>query len=188
MYQTVFRNALVSFCPEVLRVQLKPLCCAHMFILQCIDSPYVVDGTSEATVEDLSNAVDICSRTWEDNLDKLNNPIADDAVAKKWGKACRKMDFSAESKKFQTYLLEHLATPRTKQSSGESCRNPWPLMIVATLMERVSESRSWNMPMPLARSYLSAIQEINGDKTLMTDEEIVVFDRAKQFRKDMKKD
>ena len=165
--QDVFKNALYHKEPTVLGRRLLPLSLAHIYALMAIDSPYT-DGGPKSLI-DLSVAVMICSRTWEEGQEffRQSNLLR---VCKAWGKTCGKMKFGEEQSKFIRYLDEYTQFPDRLQDVGATpCRHPWPLLVVQTILGKVTESRAWNMPLPLAVSYWSAEAELNGDETLKGD-------------------
>ena len=73
---------------------------------------------------------------------------------------------------------------RWTKPGSDGVLHPWPLVIAVTIMPIVGEVRAWNMPLPLAVSYWSAIAETHGDKSLISDEEYALITAAKNAAKE----
>lgn len=177
--QEVFKNAILPLEPDVLGVRLLPLSLGHVYILMAVDSPFAVGGKPH--LGNLSFAVQVCSRTFEDAQKWLHSETLIADVAK-WGKSCRKMDFGAESKKFEEYIAQSTQMPERLSSSpggGKGVKHPWPLIIAVSLFKHIGESRSWNMPMGMAVAYWSALAETQGDDSLCDDTYYEMVERAK---------
>jgi hypothetical protein len=122
----------------------------------------------------LAFAVQVCSRTFEGIKEWLRAPDLMKQV-EAWGRRQRKTDFVKEREKFDAYLQNAIKMPRrwSKSKSGaEPVRHPWPLVIAAAIMPMVGESRAWNMPLAEAISLWSARAEVDGDDSLLSDDEL----------------
>ncbi len=179
--QECFANAFYLPTPTVLGRKLKPLCLAHVHLLMAAESPYALGG--DTRLEHLVFAVAVCSRTWEECLAWLPNEGLT-RECEEWGKsAIAKCDLIAAGQLFADYMEQHSIAPRRWQSrpgrNGGGYKHPWPLIVATALLHRVGESRAWNMPIPLALSYWSAILEIeHGDESLESEQD----DRLRKLR------
>uniref|UniRef100_A0A6M3LLN6 Uncharacterized protein n=1 Tax=viral metagenome TaxID=1070528 RepID=A0A6M3LLN6_9ZZZZ len=172
--QKVFQNALYHQEPTVLLRRLLPLCLGHLHQLYAAESCYVNGGAKH--LFDLVFAVGICSRTWEEGIAWLHSPTLLRSV-KRWGReSSRTLNFFEEERKFAVYFDEYSQLPyrRIKEGpeAGRPYKHPWTLILATELLDKVGESRAWNMPLPLALSYWSGWQEIaHGDDTLNSEQD-----------------
>lgn len=178
--QPVFKRALFHREPVVLKRQLLPLCCGHVMTLMVAENAYVTPGEIP-TLLSLALAVGICSRTHEDAEAwiKSDNLLED---TKRWGRKCRKLDFTMEGARFEQYLRDFSIFPArwSKSRNPQPTRHPWPLLVATSIMPIVGESRAWNMPLPKAVSIWSAMDELDGDTSLKTDWEIEALEQLKK--------
>lgn len=183
MIQRVFRHAIYAPTPKVLTKQLKPLSCGHVFILQASQSPYYYGG--QKNLNDLVFAVQISSMTFEDAQAAFD--VDHVAGARQWKRDCKKLDFAKEAAIFETYWADHVVFPeREIQNNQRRSLHPWALLVAVKLMPLVGESRAWNMPLPMALSLSSALGELNGDDSVISEENWELIDRAKRYRQEMK--
>lgn len=183
--QAVFRNAFYHKTPTVLLRQLLPLSLGHVHQLYAADSPYVCGGNK--TVNDLALAVAVCSRTWEELAAWLHTPGLL-TQCKRWGrKASFRLNFFREHNRFVKYLDDYTQMPDrwqpdTKGGKPKVYQHPWTLIIATELLDKVGESRAWNMPLPLALSYWSALAELRyGDDSLKTPEDDKLREMQKKY-------
>ncbi|MEN6360042.1 MAG: hypothetical protein ABFD59_08300 [Smithella sp.] len=177
--QQVFKVAICQPESVVLRRRLLPLSLGHIYALMVYDSPYI--SGEKKTLIDLAFAVGICARSFEDIISWLSSKtlLRD---CKQWGQSCRKLNFAAEEVEFESYLNSHCIVPdRWKSEKSDPVLHPWPLIIAVSLFPLVGESRAWNMPLPLAMSYWSAQEEINGDKSLKSEHDDKLRKLQKQY-------
>jgi hypothetical protein len=50
-------------------------------------------------------------------------------------------------------------------------KTPWPIFIAVRLIPLVGERRAWSMPLPLALAYSTALCELAGDDSWMSEDE-----------------
>jgi hypothetical protein len=55
-------------------------------------------------------------------------------------------------------------------------------------MEQYPEDRVWNMPLPLAFSYWSAMAELQGDRTLKSDQDMADIEAQVAHREQQKQE
>jgi len=156
---------------EICGVALQPLSLWHVWLLEFVRSPYVgVSG--DGTAADLALALLICSRPAE-------SPVtcgpADFACDPHLIAAIEEAGIRETSLAFQSYLADHIATPRCWESgSGKPVKSPICLYMVAVLMRcgRMSHEEAWATPFGYARHLVLALAEAGGNEIpLMTEAE-----------------
>lgn len=171
--QDVFRNAVYHREPVVLRRQLLPLCLGHCYILLAAESPVVTGGRVD--LKALAFAVGVCSRTFEDAQAWIkSDTLVADCIA--WGKQYEQDNPAKDLAAFAEYKAEFDKFPNRFSKSRSPCHHPWPLLVAVALAPAYSESRSWNMPLPLALSYWSVLL---GDDGLISDDELAAIAHMK---------
>lgn len=180
--QDVFKAAILPDGPDVLRVRLRPLSLAHVYILMSVDNPFAIGGSPH--LGHLAFAVQICTRTFDENQEWFRSPSLVSDV-EKWAEKCRDLDFPQERDKFEAYMKASTLLPqrwKKKDKIGAAVKHPWPLVIAVAMFKHVGETRAWDMPLPLAMSYWSALGELNGDDSLMTEQEQAIIESAKETK------
>lgn len=175
--QLCYQNAFIARPPVVFGRQLEPLSLGHVYLLTVQGSP-LMDG-GPVTQGDIVTAVFICSSPFKEAIDRLVSPDCLSSAVE-WGKENRSANSEAECKAFMDYFRSYFQYPERyleHKVNGVSVKQsksavPWFYVIAWSLMERVSEERAWNMPLPLAFSYHAANAQFNGDEMLVPDDEV----------------
>ena len=174
---------------KVAGVWLDTFCCRHMLTLEAIRSPLVARGKPVNGVDDLVNAIKICStKDWQEAIDSSGivnnikfNYLFIDAEALAEG-----------FKAFQLYITESMSAPKTWIKGADSknidVKNegegvPPSLALVVLLMTKFnfSERDAWDCPYSRAVWYATAYaaQEGADIKIITTDSE----ERAEEDKK-----
>lgn len=167
----VWLTALLKMPPVILDRRLQPFSMSHAVILEAAKNPYWMGGdlTGPALVE----AVDICSRTWEENQRFYDSPLkARLRQLRRFAlRAFTRHKISA-SDDFLAYIQDYSAsTTREDMGGGRDMVSPWQWRVACHLIERgFSESEAWNMPMNRARCYYDAADEMEGAENLVNEE------------------
>ena len=156
-------NAFMIQPGRVLGRKLRPLTLSRYWILEAVNSPYV--WRLPASYQDMVFAVFVCSfPAWLSRW-ILMHPRAAQAVFAWWGRRYKDLNVQADLEAFGAYWKAYTDMPNRYSKDGakssESCL-PSSVNIAWAIMGKVGERRAWNMPMPLALSYLVAESEFNG--------------------------
>lgn len=186
-------NALLCTPPMICGVQLLPLSLFHERLLLALGNPYAFAGQA-AKPEDLLHALQVCSRTWEENREwvrtqshallgdrsAIKSVLGKEANKTKWEKAWTsgRLDFSTADASFREYLDAYrYAAKRTAlvPKEGETVRElacPEDWLIVGVLMEHrgYTESQAWNCPVNVARCHFDCFSEYDkGDTSIVSE-------------------
>lgn len=174
----VWIAALLKTPPVICGRRLLPFSLFHSLILERIKNAYWRGGEIDA--QSLAEAVDICSRTWEQNVaafDKFNvrklRRLAFYIVRK----------FGTADAKFKAYVLDYNASiPREMGEQGRDLASPWQFRLAMFLMGKgFSESEAWNMPVNRARAYYDTDAEMNGADDYVTEDQEAILDMTAEI-------
>jgi hypothetical protein len=161
---------------KVLRKKLQDFTLGHAFLLEALESPFMVGG--QVGLGDLAVAVLVCSKTFAKAREFLMLPpplLIKKAQRLGWLCRLRGVKLDHEMSEFREYMSAYVDTPepwkKKGQSSNDSCL-PLSVRIVWCLMERMSEEEAWNCPMSRAFGYYTANAEHNGQE-FMSEKEAV---------------
>jgi hypothetical protein len=176
MYDCYY-NALFVHCPLVLGRQMQPISMGHALLLIAIKSPVLSGDFENALRADILPAIYICSMPYADAVAKIK--VGEfESDCKAWGESVSLLgNETAEFDAFLEYFKEHIKFPPRYEyiSKGgkiikpEEGAVPWPFTIAWALMERMTEDRAWNMPLPLAFAYHAANCQFHGDEFLVKE-------------------
>lgn len=167
--------------------RLHPFSVSHSYLLKILGSPYICGGVT--TKNDLLVAVDICSRTWEQNIDWITAGTGLKRsvwFAWKW----RNINFDIADSSFSVYLDDYTRTPGHKADGKPSdgkyeVAAPLEWHLVYGMMNgcHFSESVAWNMPFNRAKCYYDVMAEANGDSSLESLYDMNIEEAADRMNK-----
>jgi hypothetical protein len=177
----VWLTALLKSPPAIYGRQLTPLSLAHASILASAGNAYWCGG--EVCRASLIEAVDICSRTWEQNSRWIARPRL--ASLKRLAFVGYRSRFETASAAFESYLTDYMASPlRDVRGEFRRMATPWPWRLAIFLIDRgFSESQAWNMPVCRARCYFDAHDEMNGADNMIEREREEAYDMIAEANK-----
>jgi len=151
---------------KVLRKKLRDFSLGHAYLLEALESPFMVGG--KVGLGDLAVAVLICSKSFQDarRFLMLPPPLLV-KKAERFGWRCRlfgvKLDDEMEG--FKEYITAYTETPDAFTKEGEKVRGssvPLSVRIAWQLMDRMTEEEAWNCPMSRALTYFTSEAECKG--------------------------
>jgi hypothetical protein len=165
----VWATAALYEPPEVLGKTLRGFSPFHALMLEAVQSPFMVGG--DKSFDDLVIAVHICSHGWVDRF-AIRSDMS--AVAA-WGKSVTADSIAAARRDFNLYLAESWKMPSFWQSGENAAmRANWIYHLAAFAMRRLhmTEAEAWDCPIARLVCYRACVGETEGDKSLMTDDDI----------------
>lgn len=162
--------------PTVLGKTLQGFSPFHALMLSAVESPYIEGG--KPGFDDTLLAVHICSHGWADRFEVQGNP---DAV-KAWGKKAKIEDIGAAPKLIEQYFAESWKTPRFWNSGDGHVRSNWVFLLVtfAICELGMTEEQAWDTPIARLMCYRASWGEMQGDKSLMSDEEAAAIESDRE--------
>ena len=163
----------------VLRKRLRDFSLGHAYLLEALESPFMVGG--KVGLGDLAVAVLVCSKTFAKAREFLMlPPPLLIKKAERWGWWCRLMGVKLdhEMAEFKNYILAYTETPEAFEAKGKKGRDsavPMAVRIAWQLMDRMSEDDAWNCPMSRALTYYTSQAEYNGQEFLTEREYLKVI-------------
>jgi hypothetical protein len=180
--QKAYVHALISSQPEVLGLRLKPLTLGHLLILYSVDCGFL--SGKESTIGEFAFAAWICSNRYSRIVEFIQSGTEKQAnqLKKAFEKLGRKYADSivSEIKAFQEYIDSEIIAPERMTTGKEkSPKSPWVVMVAIALMRylKLSEKEVYEMPISKALSYYSVLGELNGDSSLLSDEQVSVIEK-----------
>ena len=161
-------TALLQRPPVIYGRRLHPFSLSHSMILEEARNPLWCGG--EIRVDALIEAVDVCSRTWEENaewFDKVNR-----RKIRSFSLRClTRYRFADAYARFKVYIDDATAcSSREVSGEGRLLVSPHQYRVVVFLMSLGwSESRAWNAPFGRARCYYDAHDEAHNGAILLDD-------------------
>jgi len=159
----------------VLHKKLQDFTVGHAFLLDAIESPFMVGG--KLGLGDLVVAALLCSKSFQDAKKYLlQPPPLLMKKAERWGWWCRLRGFNEveEIVKFKEYIAAYteMADPYTKPGAKtQRSAMPMAVRVAWCLMERMTEEDAWNCPMSRALTYFTAMAECGGTE-FATEQEL----------------
>jgi len=160
---------------RVLRKNLRDFSLGHAYLLEALESPFMVGG--KVGLGDLAVAVLLCSKSFQDARKYLMlPPPLMMKQANRWGWWCRLwgLDFKDEEEKFKDYMRAYTEMPDPFIDESESVAGsavPMSIRVAWMLMERMSEEDAWNCPMSRGLAYFTSNAEHNGQQFFTEDQE-----------------
>lgn len=166
----------------ILGLTLKSLSLGHYILMRRLGCRYASDENTEVDIGDLILGVLICSMSYEEFLEFMDDKNFTKEIAK-WGKHCKKKikkdkNFNLFEKfvMFRKYLNEGIETPlywEGENAQGKSSGCHWALNLHNVLVGELgfTNTETLNMPLTLAFSHFFRYLESNGVIELMKDDE-----------------
>lgn len=175
---TFDKGLLDALMPErwqVFRLELRPFCLGHQTTLFRINSPFVLGDSSNVTLNQLFLSVAICSMTWEQGIEFLNDAANVELQLRKVADQCKATELEEKIGFFIKYLEDGQKIPdyQCEESSGVSVWTPWQQRMRVRLMKDLRLSESEVMNRPLARNWWDylTLEELDGNLRICTEEE-----------------
>ena len=177
----VFQAAVFCRRWRVLGKDLLPLSLGHIWFLDASDNAFVA-GNKPPTISDVIMVASICSRTWAQNMAAYANPAREGRAVAAWSKKCKDIRIRREIKSVDGYIEDHAIMPEMWSSGGNDgkAKHPWYILMYVRLT-RDGVDGAMDMPLPLAMSLWSAGRELDGDRSLISDEEKEIIDHLKEL-------
>lgn len=163
---------------KVLRKKLQDFSVGHAFLLEAMESPFIVGGN--IGFDDLVVAALLCSLPFRKaNRFLLLPPSLISKKVMRWGWICRMFgfDLSVEAKKMQDYVSAYMEMPEVwqeKNKPGKKSAMPFTIRLVWCLMTKMTEDEAWNCPMSRALAYYSAEAEHNGTEFVSEEQKKII--------------
>lgn len=180
----------------ILGVRLRPFSLGSYFLMERFDVGFVDDNKERiGGIPDLLLAIAICSRTYEEFLEFINDEPSFNKWAKDWGKQVKK-----QSKKdknfnllykfmlFENYMKEGIQVPKYFEGENANEGDPsgahWTQSVLLILTSELGYSYSEALNMPLSKALADYYKwaENNGSVTLMNDEELEIVEGIEGIR------
>lgn len=163
---------------RILGIPLKPFCLGHYFHMAALELAFASDNPIEPTIDDLSMAVAICSKTYEEFQDwyyAVEKQDARNEQLYKWGEECGPFDLLEKISLFNKYLKESLIIPKYWESNGEKSTSGahWSQSVLLTLTSDLGYTQNEAINTPLGKAFMDFFKnaENKGLLTLMTAED-----------------
>lgn len=133
-HHAAFFNTAADNPPKILHLQMRPLTLGHVYLLHCVESPFVLLN-KELGEQDLFLAALICSDDWrkgKGNIDARFFP----SFLRLWSWNTRRRDRVSHLARFDEYIATGMKSAEQKISleSGEDLQSPWLWRLIAFLM------------------------------------------------------
>jgi hypothetical protein len=188
-----YTKALIPEPYVVLGVELKPLCLGHIFLMQRFGCGFSSeDPDTMGGIDDLILGVTICSRTYEEFLEFINDGEEFKAWTNKWGKSIRKQakqkgfDLFSKFSLFKEYLKSGVIIPKywelEMSEKREQSGTHWTHSVLNTLTSELGYSQSEALNVSVARALQDYFRHLEkcGAITIMTDEDLEMVKNMKQ--------
>jgi hypothetical protein len=170
----------------ILGVKLRPFCIGHFFLMQRFNCAFSSENEETlGNVEDLLLAISICSRTYEEFIEFINDPAHFNKWCKQWGievtKALKKdknFNFLHKMMLFKEYMKNGLIVPKffegDNQGDGKTSGAHWSQSVLLVLTGELGYTYSEAVNMPLSKALADYFKwaEKGGMVTLMNDDEL----------------
>lgn len=133
-HNAAFFNTAADNPPRILNLRLRPLQLGHLYLLHCVESPFVMDVERLPSLEDFMLAVFICSADFLDSEKNIKSFWLS-FFFKAWLWTIRRRDLAAHFVRFNEYLETGEMMPKQKHELGvEDLESPGVWRLLAFLM------------------------------------------------------
>lgn len=175
---------------RILGVKLRPYSLGSYFLMQRFDVAFVSeDSNKEGGVPDLLLAIAICSRTFEEFLEFINDEEEFYKWSRDWGKQVEKMmkkdkDFNMLYKfmDFEKYMKDGITIPKyfegEQAEEGSVSGAHWTHSVLSVLTANLGYTHSEALNMSLSKALADYFKwcESQGMVHLMTDDELEIVE------------
>lgn len=181
-HNAAFFNTAAENPPRVLGLRLHPLQLGHLFILNCIESPFTLDVERMPDERDFLLAVMICAsdqKKAQSHLKSFLLPL----FFRLWLCCLARKDMVAHLVRFNEYLTTGQLMPEQKQElNAEELQSPGLWRLVAFLMGELNVSFDKVMATPvwLANALYAAHAEMKNRIKLVSERDHDLWEFAKQ--------
>lgn len=180
-HNAAFFNTAAESPPRVLRLRLRPLTLGHVYLLNCVESPFVIEDV-EVSESDFFIAVFICSQPWPEAQKSLNSGWLSWFV-RIWKFFVRKKSMVRQLTRFQAYLTEGLRAPKFKRDlETDELQSPWFWRLTAFLLSEMSMTHdaAMNCRVWQANALYAAYAEMKHDLKLISQRDQDLWEFACQ--------
>jgi hypothetical protein len=174
----------------ILGLRLKAFCLGHYFLMRRFDCAFSDDNPEgRGGVADLLLGLCICSRTYQEFLEFIEDPGAFEGWLNHWGREVKRAikrdkHFNMFEKflSFRRYMNEGTQVPKYWEgdNSGEAASSGahWSQSVLLVLTGELgySQNEALNLPLSKALADYFKFAERNGLVTLMSDEEVSLIE------------
>jgi hypothetical protein len=181
-----YANAAIPEPYRILGLRLKPLCLGHYLHMARFNVGFVSEDSVSATIDDLVLGVLICSKTYQEFLDFLEQDDVEEQV-KSWGAKCIQMDVPAKVKLFLDYITQGSVMPKYwDEGSGQSSGAHWTQSVKLILTSELGYTNGEALNIPLTQAFADFFKfcESKGTVRLMTVDEIAQIEAQVQAQKE----
>lgn len=167
---------------QILGLRLKPFCIGHYLHMSRFNVAFVSDEDEPATFNDLVLGVLICSKTYEEFLEFLNQPDTEEQITK-WGQECQLFDMAEKVALFSKYIADGSVMPKFwEEESGRPSGAHWTQSVKLILTSELGYTNSEAINLPLPQAFLDFFKFCEGKGTvrLLTEAEIEMIEAAKK--------
>jgi hypothetical protein len=168
---------------QILGLRLKPFCLGHFLLLRRFECGFVSEASAVATREDLLLGILVCSMSYEEFLDFLQEDNFLEQL-RDWGKKAGLFDLKEKALLFQRYLTEGTEKPGVWfEEDGEESAAHWSQAVFNTLAGQLNASRSEALNMPLTQAFMDFYKHAEGLGVIsfMTEEEMELVESEEKL-------
>jgi hypothetical protein len=158
---------------QILGLRLRPFCLGHYWLMERFNLAFVAAEKKEVTLSDLTMAVLICSMTYEDFLEFIDEADWMTKI-KAWGESCGGFDIYEKIALFEKYISNALQQPdvvfegETKESGAH-----WSQALFSALTGNCGYTAVEARNMPLGQAFMDffKVAEQSGVIRILSREE-----------------
>lgn len=162
---------------RILGLRLKPLSLGHYILMQKFQCAFVADTPTAATLDDLLLGVLICSMSYAEFLEFLDQEDFNAEILE-WGRRAGAFDLNEKSRRFLDYIKAGSALPPYwEESPGTAGGGHWSLALKVALTSELGYTHDEALNLPLVEGFLDyfKLAENRGLVRLMTPDEVATL-------------
>jgi len=185
--QQAYISAFINPVFEAFGVRLLPLTLRHCYLFDALGTALPFHPAPDAiTLQDAGLVCYVCSRPGADTLHDIEAGLVMKRVAAllRSARKTRKAGNETHLAAIRGYL-EHYTTSlnRVSTGSGKTPKVHYTVRIAWALMQHMTESEAWDMPLPRALCYIAAANETAGDDGYISEREEYMAQLNEQVHK-----